>query len=100
MNEEKYKEIKELMRNGYTLADTVQLMTSDNYEERFIAEYMQIKHRYNNLHIMLTKLKAGTLTFTPTCSIDILENQEYYMKEYLNQLDIRAEIEGIDIYRF
>lgn len=78
-----------------TLKDTVSLMNSDDYKIRFIAEYMQLKIRYNNLHKMLIKHEAGTLNFTPTCDISILEDQAYDMNNYLKALEVRAEVEKI-----
>lgn len=78
-----------------TLKDTVSLMNSDDYKIRFIAEYMQLKIRYNNLHKMLIKHEAGTLNFTPTCDISILEDQAYDMSNYLKALEVRAEVEKI-----
>lgn len=44
---------------------------------------------------MLTKWEAGTLDFTPTCSPILLLKQKHCMGEYLNTLEIRAEVEGI-----
>ena len=79
------------------LKDTVALMTSDNYIDRFKAEYVQTKIRYEKLHKMLIKLEAGTLDFKPKCSTSILLQQKRNMGEYLKSLEIRAEIEGIDI---
>ena len=83
-----------------TLKNTVDLMNSDDYKDRFIAEYLQTKIRYNNLHKMLVKHEAGTLTFKPNCPIDVLNSQIYYMREYLTQLEVRAELEGIDLFRY
>lgn len=80
-----------------TLKDTVSLMNSDDYKVRFIAEYMQLKIRYNGLRKMLIKLEAGTLEFTPTCDSTILENQAYYMENYLRALEVRAEVEKIKL---
>ena len=37
------------------LKGTVDLMTSEDYKERFKAEYLQTKIRYESLHKMLTK---------------------------------------------
>jgi hypothetical protein len=82
-----------------SLQDTVSLMTSDNYKKRFVAEYMQLKIRYNNLHKMLVQHDAGTLAFEPTSPILVLKNQKSFMGQYLNQLEIRAEIEGIVLPR-
>lgn len=79
------------------LKDTVELMTSSDYKDRFKAEYFQTKIRYESLQSMLVKLDAGTLDFTPTCSKAILLQQKRYMNEYLHVLEVRAEIEGIDL---
>ena len=77
------------------LKDTIEMMTSDDYKERFKAEYWQTKIRYQKLHNMLVKHDAGTLAFTPTCPIELLRIQKSYMGNYLNKLEVRAEIEGI-----
>lgn len=83
-----------------TLHDTIQFMESADYVERFVAEYMQTKLRYNNLHTMIVKMDAGTLEFEPRCPRLVLVNQKSAMGQYLNQLEIRAEIEGIPLPRF
>jgi hypothetical protein len=95
--EEKIDDINHL--DGISLEDTIELMKSDDYKERFVAEYLQTKIRYNNLHRMIVKMEAGTLEFTPDTSILILKNQKSFMGQYLNQLEIRAEIEGIPLPR-
>lgn len=79
------------------LKDTITLMTSEDYVERFKAEYIQTKIRYEKLHKMLIKLEAGTLDFKPKCPTSILLQQKRAMGEYLKILEVRAEIEGIDI---
>ena len=75
------------------------LSESDNYKDRFIAEYIQLKDRYNKLHRMLVRWEAGTLDFKPTCPFEVLEKQASLMGQYLKQLEIRAEIEDIDLER-
>lgn len=77
------------------LKDTIDLMISEDYKDRFKAEYLQTKIRYNKLHQMVVKMDAKTLDFTPTCSKAIFLEQKRYMGEYLRMLEIRAEIEGI-----
>ena len=77
------------------LKDTIGLMNSDNYKERFIAEYYQTKIRYDKLHKMITKYEAGTLEFEPKCPIELLKEQANFMGRYLHTLEIRAEIEEI-----
>ena len=79
------------------LKDTIELMNSEDYKDRFKAEYYQTKIRYEKLRKMLIKHSAGTLDFTPTCSTVTLENQKRYMGEYLKTLEIRAEMEGIEL---
>ena len=79
------------------LKQTVNLMRSADYKERFQAEYLQTKIRYDKLHKMLVKHEAGTLDFTPTTPIYLLQEQANYMGQYLMRLEIRAEIEGVDL---
>lgn len=79
------------------LMDTVEGMNSPDYKERFRAEYFQTQIRYERLHKMTVKYEAGTLNFTPSCSLELLKEQKRHMGEYLHCLEIRAEIEGIDL---
>ncbi|MEE0968153.1 MAG: hypothetical protein U0M06_02115 [Clostridia bacterium] len=79
------------------LKDTIEMMQSTDYKERFKAEYQQTKIRYDKLHKMLTKAEAGTLDFTPTCPLELLREQKANMGRYLHCLEIRAEIEKIDL---
>lgn len=58
---------------------------------------MQTKIRYNKLHEMLVKYKAGTLPFKPRCSYDLLSEQAKHMGMYLHCLEIRAEVEKIGL---
>lgn len=79
------------------LKDTVELMNSENYKERFKAEYLQAKIRYDKLDAMTVKYEAGTLNFTPSCPLELLKEQKKYMGNYIRTLRIRAEIENIDL---
>lgn len=79
------------------LRDTVEMMNSDDYRERFKAEYYQAKIRYDKLDAMTVKYEAGTLNFTPKCSLALLKLQKMWMGNYIKTLKIRAEIEGIDL---
>nr|DAI97416.1 MAG TPA: hypothetical protein [Caudoviricetes sp.] len=67
------------------------------WQTRFRIEYSELKERYNKLHKMLVKYDAGTLEFKPTCSIELLRKQKATMGEYLNILEIRAEIEKVTL---
>jgi hypothetical protein len=77
------------------LKDTAAMMLSEDYRERFRAEYHQTKIRYGRLHAMCVRYEAGTLDFTPHCSLEVLRAQEKAMEEYLFILEVRAEIEGV-----
>lgn len=79
------------------LKDTVALMSSADYKERFKAEYLQLKIRRDKLKAMVDKWDAGTLEFTPTCSRDIYGFQLYVMDGYLDILRHRAELEGVEL---
>lgn len=75
----------------------VELMKSEDYKDRFRAEYYQLEDRIDKLANMLEKYKAGTLNFTPSCSYDLLNGQLKSMLLYLEYLVERAEIEGIEL---
>lgn len=79
------------------LKDTIELMQSEDYKDRFKAEYYQTRVRYSKLHRMIIKYEAGTLEFEPSCPIEILKEQAKYMGKYLYMLEVRAEIEGITL---
>ena len=79
------------------LEATIEDMCSDDYKERFIAEYRQTKIRYDKLDAMTVKYEAGTLDFEPKCSLELLKEQKNHMGNYLRCLKTRAEIEGIDL---
>lgn len=77
------------------LKDTIELMNSIDYKERFKAEYLQVKIRYDKLDAMTVKYEAGTLNYTPSCSLELLKEQKKYMGNYIRTLKIRTEIEKI-----
>lgn len=79
------------------LNDTVAMMNSEDYKERFRAEYLQTKIRYDKLDDMTVKYEAGTLNFEPKCSLELLKEQKKHMGNYIRCLKIRAEIEGIEL---
>ena len=79
------------------LKDTVEMMGSDDYKERFVAEYAQLKIRYKKLYAVLEKYAADKLDFKPTCPIEILYEQLDHMEAYLNILKIRAKYEDIEL---
>ena len=79
------------------LKETVPMMESADYKERFKAEYYQLLIRLDGLTSMLIKWENNMLDFEPKCSIETLENQFIFMQGYIGILRLRAEIEGIDL---
>lgn len=77
------------------LEDTVELMTSSDYRERFAAEYEQLIIRYNGLRNMLDKWDRNELDFTPTCPRSTYNMQTKAMTDYIAVLEARAVMEGI-----
>ena len=78
-----------------TLTDTVQLMNSEDYRDRFIAEYKQLVIRYKGLMNMLDKWDSGELDFKPTCPRSTYNMQIKAMTDYIVVLEARAVMEGI-----
>lgn len=80
-----------------TLKDTAEMMNSNNYKERFKAEYYQLVIRYRGLKSMLTKWNEGTLNFEPTCPRSTYNMQIKSMVDYIAVLEARAVMEGVDL---
>lgn len=77
------------------MTGTAVVSNETTYKDRMKAEYRELKDRYQKLHRMLIKNEAGTLGFTLTCPVSLLEEQKRHMGEYLRILEIRAEIEKV-----
>lgn len=80
------------------LKNTIDMMNSPDYKERFKAEVYQLDIRIGKLSRMLSAWQAGELKFQPTCSYDLLEAQLNSMKVYRHFLCVRADIENIKLY--
>ena len=79
------------------LADTVEMMNSADYKERFKAEYAQLAIRYYGLRNMLEKWDNGTLEFEPTCPRSTYNLQIKAMTDYIAVLEARAIMENVDL---
>ena len=79
------------------LVDTVEMMSSKDYKERFRAEYFQLRNRIDGLGAMLIKYRKGTLTFEPKCTLKLLDGQFRAMIIYATHLSECAKIEGISL---
>ena len=84
------------------------MMWSDDYKERFRAEYIQTKIRYEKLKAFNTRIEAAERTkynpaITPAimpqhdCPEELLRDQQRVMGEYLHILEVRAAIENIEL---
>lgn len=95
----KIKEKKE--KNKMELKETIELMCSENYKERFIAEYHQVKIRYDKLKNFCNKIEVETMLGKEVtkhdCPIELLREQQKYMGLYLSVLEKRALIENVEL---
>ena len=83
------------------LIDTVEAMQSNSYKTRFVAEYWQLKVRYEKLKSFNNRIEAAMSSPGKVdepvhdCPAEMLRHQEHVMAEYLRVLEVRAVIEGI-----
>lgn len=77
------------------LKDTVELMNSKDFNDRFKAEYYQIDIRIRKLQNTIDNW--NNLKFTPKCPKQVLIDQLNCMKRYRDSLDVRLIYEDIEI---
>lgn len=81
--------------------DTVNGMLSSDYKERFVVEYQQTKIRYEKLKRFCNKIEAAEIMCRKQpphdCPVHMLRDQQNVMGQYLRILELRAEIEGIEL---
>lgn len=90
--EEAYREY-----DGNKLPATAVGMMSEDYKERFKAEYKQLEIRFDGLRGMLKKWDEGTLVFEPTCPRSTYNMQLKAMSDYMAVLEARAVMENADL---
>lgn len=97
---------KKQMINRIKLEHLVELMESDNYKDRFCAEYIQLKQRYERLKAFNNKIEAARRTArfdnavaepAHDCPDMLRREQQAAMGEYLHLLEVRAVIEDVDL---
>lgn len=69
----------------------------EDYKQRMVDEYKELKERADKLGIMLDRWLFNDLDFEPSCPFELLDSQFHVMKVYLSILKQRAEIEGIEL---
>lgn len=83
------------------LKETSSLMESNDYWERFRAEYWQLKVRYEKLKNFVNKIEVARLTGWKEprhdCPVELLREQQKHMGRYLSVMEKRALIEKIEI---
>lgn len=79
------------------LQDTLKMMASTDYKERFKAEYYQTAIRYKKLKNMLDKWDKGELNFSPVCPRSAYNMQIEAMTKYLAVLEARAVMEKVEL---
>ena len=79
------------------LIDTVPLMNSEDYKNRFKAEYYQVYIRFVKLKAMLEKWDKEELDFEPTCPYSTYEMHIKAMRDYISVLEARAVMGNIDL---
>ncbi len=79
------------------LKDAARMMDSEDYKERFKAEYYQNVIRYKKLAAMLEKWDKGGLDFEPVCPRSTYNMQVKAMTDYIAVLEARAVMEGIEL---
>lgn len=80
------------------LKDTIEMMNSADYKERFKAEYQQVVIRYQKLKTMLDKWDNGELNFNPTCPRSTYNMQIKAMTDYIAVLEARAVMEDVVLF--
>lgn len=94
------------------LENTLDLMLSPDYKDRLKAEYWQTKARYEKLKRSNTEREAYRLTKWEAYRItsrmqavaeksktpmEVLQQQERVMEEYLHLLELRAVLEDVEL---
>ena len=77
------------------LSDTIEAMVSEDYKNRFKAEYYQLDIRINKLCKIVDNYES--LSFKPKCSRHLLNSQLVSMLTYKSYLLQRAKIEDIEL---
>jgi hypothetical protein len=80
------------------LKDTVEMMNSSDWQERFKAEFFQLKIRLEKLNETIHRLNCGDLNPNDfDCPVVFLENQARGMRIYLDAMMARVTSQKIDL---
>lgn len=79
------------------LKETTPLMESEDWKDRFKAEYVQLCVRLEKLESVLKKYDNGELEWEFKSPVELLRQQADYMNNYKAILEQRATYEGVDL---
>lgn len=77
------------------LKDTIDLMTSADWKDRFLAEYLQTRIRYLKLMRLYRLRMVDKLHFETPIPIESWQRQLEAMELYTKELEYQAEMHGI-----
>jgi len=85
-----------------TLADTIPYMLSNDWKERFIGEYKQLRMRIDALDKRIDRIEEGKVLYPNFIPIDLdtLKDQQNEMYAYIATLKKRASIYDIDLKKY
>ena len=92
-----------MIKDLLSLGDTEELMSSADYRDRFVGEYVQTALRYERLKSFNAAIEAAEEwmwsddVIDHDCPLELLQKQQKAMGEYLHCLELRAKIEDIDL---
>lgn len=69
----------------------------EDYKKRIIIEYSDLYERTKKLELTLQKYDMGMLEFDLSCPVSVLRAQHHIMLSYLHILELRSDIENIEI---
>lgn len=79
------------------LSDTIKMMNSDDYKERFRAEYFQLQNRISSFDKTLSDYRKNDLKFETKCTLKLMDGQMNAMIIYRTHLEAVAKVEGISL---
>ena len=80
------------------LKDTAEKMASTDYKERMQAEHAQLAIRYQKLKTFVEAAEiSGQEGPAHDCPLRLLQKQLRIMGQYLHVLEVRANIEGVEL---
>lgn len=84
------------LNNNIPEVDVFMLLQSDDYKQKLLGEYYEIRNRIYNLGKFISKLKKGKIEDIKT-PIALLEKQLKILRDYEKILSDRCDIDEIQL---